>query len=78
MKYGWHGLRPTALMLKRYSDQQFWQTYTATALWMIGKALAGDSWTVNSYVEIRYPQQAGQDTRSAEQIKQDIIKRLEE
>ena len=64
------------LAVKQYRRRTFWQSYTATALGMIGKLLGGDIWTMKSYVEMAYPDQIQTDTRSAAEIKQDIIKRL--
>ncbi len=64
------------LAVKQYRKRTLWQSYTATVLGMIGKLLGGESWTIKSYVEMAYPDQIQTDTRSAEEIKQDIIKRL--
>lgn len=54
----------------------FWADYTATVLGMIGKALAGDSWKLNSYVEMAYPDLLPQDKRNADDIKADILAKL--
>ena len=64
------------LAVKQYRKRAFWQCYTATVLGMIGKLLGGESWTMKSYVEMAYPDQIQTDTRSAEEIKEDIIKRF--
>ena len=56
--------------------RQFWESYTATVLGMIGKMLGGDEWKLDSYVEMAYPDAAKKDTRSAEEIKNDILARL--
>lgn len=60
----------------QYRRNELWRTYTATVLGMIGKLLGGESWTMKSYVEMAYPDQLQTDTRSAEEIKEDIIKRF--
>jgi hypothetical protein len=54
--------------------KQKWQDYTATSLWMIGKALAADNWKLESYMEFAYPQMV--DRRTPDQIKADIVRRL--
>ena len=66
------------MAIKQQRRTEFWQTYTATVLGMIGKTLAGENWTLQSYVEMAYPDHLQIDTRSAEQIKEDIIKRFTE
>lgn len=43
---------------------------------MIGKVLGGEDWKLESYVEMAYPETSTADTRSPEQIKEDIIARL--
>ena len=75
---GWHGTRALAVTLKARKRETLWQSYTGTVLWMIGKVLARDSWTVPSYVELAYPGEIKVDTRSADQIKADILQRLTE
>ena len=55
---------------------EFWQSYTGTALGMIGRLLGGEDWKLESYVEMAYPETSTEDTRSPEQIKEDIIARL--
>ena len=62
-----------SIMKKQFGD---YPVRTATVLGMIGKLLGGESWTMKSYVEMAYPDQIQTDTRSAEEIKEDIIKRL--
>lgn len=64
------------LAIEQQRRQEFWQTYTATVLGMIGKTLAGESWTLQSYVEMAYPENINLDTRSAAQIVEDIKKRF--
>lgn len=64
------------LAIKQQCRQEFWQMYTATALGMIGKALAGENWTLQSYVEMAYPDKINLDNRSAAQIVEDIKKRF--
>ena len=66
------------LAIKQQRRQEFWQTYTATALGMIGKTLAGESWTLQSYVEMAYPDMINLDNRSAAQIVEDFKKRFTE
>lgn len=76
LQHGWHGLPMLRVMINQYRRQQLWQAYSATVLGMIGKILGGDNWKLQSYVEIAYPESVQADNRSAEQIKQDIVKRL--
>lgn len=64
------------IMVSQYRRQQLWQAYTATVLGMIGKLMGGETWNLQSYVEMAYPDRIQPDTRSAEQIKEDIVKRL--
>lgn len=66
------------LAIRQQRRQDLWQAYTATALSMIGKALAGESWTLQSYVEMAYQDKINLDTRSAAQIVEDIKKRFTE
>ena len=64
------------MLVNQYKRQQYWQAHTATVLGMIGKMLGGESWKLQSYVEIAYPDSIQTDNRGAAQIKEDIIKRL--
>ena len=66
------------LAVKQYRKRTIWQSYTATAIGMIGKLLGGESWKIKSYVEMAYPDQIQTDTRSAEEIQEYIIKRFTE
>lgn len=76
LRHGWRGQRMLDIMVSQYRRQQLWQAYTATVLGMIGKIIGGESWNLQSYVEMVYPGRIETDTRSAEQIKEDIVKRL--
>lgn len=62
------------LLFKQEKEQVIWRDYTATVFWMIGKALVREEWQLPLFIDIIYPEQ--KDTRTAEEIKQDIIKRL--
>ena len=76
LRHGWRGQRMLDIMVSQYRRQQLWQAYTATVLGMIGKIMGGENWKLQSYVEMVYPGRIETDTRSAEQIKEDIVKRL--
>lgn len=56
--------------------RQRWQDYTASALWMIGRMFAGDSWGLPAYTELAYPNLVKKDKRTAEEIKGDLLRRL--
>lgn len=64
------------ILLEEEKRVRLWQDYVATAMSMIGRTLAGESWTLPLYVEMAYPETKNADTRTAEEIKDDIIKRL--
>ena len=53
-----------------------WRDYTATALGMIGKMLGQDSWTLPFYVEMAYPDIGLVDTRTSQEIIDDIKRKL--
>lgn len=64
------------ILLAEEKRVRLWQDYMATAMGMIGRTLAGESWTLPLYVEMAYPEVKDTDTRTADEIKSDIIKRL--
>lgn len=67
-----------AICFEEERRRQLCADYTATTLGMIGKLLGGETWTMPSYIEMAYPDKAAIDTRSAEEIKADILRRLTE
>lgn len=62
----------------QYRRNELWRTYTATVLGMIGRMLGGENWTLASYVEMAYPEMMNTDTRSAEEVIEDLKKRFTE
>ena len=71
---GWHGFRALTVLLKKEKINTVWRDYTATTLWMIGKALVKDDWELPLYIDLIYPEK--KDARTPEQIKRDIVERL--
>lgn len=69
-------MRALRIALQAKRRELLWQSYTGTVLWMIGKCLAGDNWSLPSFVEMAYPGAIKVDTRSADEIKADILQRL--
>lgn len=57
-------------------DSQY-QDYSATCLWMIGKALCGDKWQIPSFVDMMYPsEEKTNDKRNSGDIVRDLMERL--
>lgn len=71
---GWHGFPALMMLLEHEKEQIIWRDYTATAMWMIGKTLARESWQLPLFLDMIHPEQ--QDTRTAAQIIDDIVERL--
>lgn len=56
---------------------QKWQDYSASALWMLGRIVGGEVWSLQPYVEFAYPEKVT-DNRTTAQIKEYILGRLAE
>ena len=56
---------------------QKWQDYSASALWMLGRIVGGEIWSLQSYIEFAYPEKVT-DNRTTAQIKEYILGRLAE
>lgn len=52
------------------------QDYTNTVLWGIGRCIAGEKWPMPEYIGFMYPKKAKIDTRTAQEIIDDICARL--
>ena len=63
-----------ALCLKADKEREGLQRYMADALWLLLKWIAGDKTEFPQYAEWAKPKPA--DTRTAEEIKNDILRRL--
>lgn len=66
-------------MLDAESRMEIYQDYTADYLWGIRAdihGMMGDEFTAMRFTEIIYPEQNKRDTRTTEQIKGDLVKRL--
>lgn len=48
----------------------------ATSFWGFGRTLWGDEWKLPSYIDFAYPELVPKDTRSAQEIIDDILKGL--
>lgn len=66
--------RQLALCLKADKEREGLQRYMADALWLLLKWFAGDKTEFPQYAEWAKPKPA--DTRTAEEIKNDILRRL--
>lgn len=66
--------RQLALCLKADKEREGLQRYMADALWLLLKWFAGDKTEFPQYAEWAKPKRA--DTRTAEEIKNDILRRL--
>ena len=64
------------MLFNAEQTQIVWRDYTATAMWMIGKALVREDWQLPLFLDMIHPEQ--QDTRTAAQIIDDIVERLSE
>ena len=54
-----------------------YQDYSATCLGMIGRMMGGEDWTLQSFVEMAYPEDKKvNDKRTADEIIRDLIERL--
>lgn len=66
-------------MLKAEIRTEIYQDYTADYLWGIRAdihGMMGDEFTAMRFTEIMHPEQNKRDNRSAEEIKDNVLKRL--
>lgn len=64
------------IILQEEKRNQLSRDYTATVLGMIGRTLAGEAWSMRPYIEMAYPELDQVDTRTAEEIKNDLLRKL--
>ena len=59
-------------------EQREWlrKDYSATCMGMIGKLLGGENWALGNYIEMAYQDRSVIDTRTPDEIKADIVRRL--
>lgn len=64
-----------ASALKENSLAELWRTYTAEILWSIARGLYND-YPMPSYCELIQSGRQGEDRRTAQEIKADVLSRL--
>lgn len=69
-----------SVMVREESDRRFTAEYTAEHIWiltgLVYKYLTDNKIPTKEFVELMYPEVGNKDERTAEEIKQDILKRL--
>lgn len=69
-------MRALECAVKDELQKRTWEDHTATILWCLGRTLAGDTWTLPSYIDSMYPSVIKKDNRTGAEIIRDIKARL--